>query len=317
MRSFPLLLVAGLLFCLTPAPAWAQQIDCSPCDYNFGTVQIGESSASSIQLTNVSSQTLTILAKSVEGSGFSYGSFPLPMQLGPWASVELPVVFTPTAAGATAGVLTLTSTARVFPMNVSGTGAGGGGGGGGGATPLLTVSPATLRFGKVSVGSGVSLQAKLTASNAAVTISSDRSTSSEFAILGLNLPVTIPAGQSVPVTIQFTPNGSGKDPAKVGFISNAAGSPTIELVTGTGMVQASYSVSLSWDAGSGSPAGYNVFRGTAQSGPFQQINTALDASTTYTDSTVVSGVTYYYVTTAVNTQGQESADSSVVEAVIP
>ena len=42
-----------------------------------------------------------------------------------------------------------------------------------------------------------SLQATLTATNAAVTISSDGSTSSEFAIVGLNLPVTLSAGQSI------------------------------------------------------------------------------------------------------------------------
>jgi fibronectin type 3 domain-containing protein len=47
------------------------------------------------------------------------------------------------------------------------------------------------------------------------------------------------------------------------------------------------------------------------------INTALDASTNYTDDTVVSGATYYYVTTAVNAEGQESAYSNEVQAVIP
>ena len=60
-----------------------------------------------------------------------------------------------------------------------------------------------------------------------------------------------------------------------------------------------------------------MFRGNAQGGPYQQINTALDASTNYTDYTVVAGTAYYYVTTAVNTQGQESTYSSPVEAVIP
>jgi fibronectin type 3 domain-containing protein len=47
------------------------------------------------------------------------------------------------------------------------------------------------------------------------------------------------------------------------------------------------------------------------------INTSLDSSTNYTDSTVVSGTTYYYVTTEVNAQGQESGYSNVVKAAIP
>ena len=40
-----------------------------------------------------------------------------------------------------------------------------------------------------------------------------------------------------------------------------------------------------------------MYRGNVRAGPFQMINTALDASTNYTDDTVVSGATYYYVTT--------------------
>ena len=88
-------------------------------------------------------------------------------------------------------------------------------------------------------------------------------------------------------------------------------------MTGTGVAQISHNVTLSWNPGDGNAVGYNVYRGTAQGGPYQEINTALDASTNYTDSTVVSGATYYYVATEVNAQGQESAYSNVGQAVIP
>jgi hypothetical protein len=47
------------------------------------------------------------------------------------------------------------------------------------------------------------------------------------------------------------------------------------------------------------------------------INTSLDSTTTYTDSTVVSGITYYYVATAVNSESQESGYSNQARAVIP
>ena len=47
------------------------------------------------------------------------------------------------------------------------------------------------------------------------------------------------------------------------------------------------------------------------------INTSPDDTTAYTDSTVVSGLTYYYVTTAVDSSSQESGYSNVAEAVIP
>ena len=147
--------------------------------------------------------------------------------------------------------------------------------------------------------------------------SSSDQVSSEFAILGLTLPVTIKAGLSLPVTIQFTPTASGAASGQAIFVSNAQDSPTSEPLSGTGQVAGSHSVSLSWDPGDGSAVGYNIYRGTTKSGPYEMINTALDSSTEYTDFTVVSGTTYYYVATEVNAQGQESPYSNIAKAVIP
>lgn len=246
---------------------------------------------------------------------FWYGTFTLPIEIQPGASVELPVIFKPTASGSSTGVMTLQSTAKDSPLSIDLTGTGVPKGSAG---PILGVTPATLSFGSVTVGSSASLQATLTASSAAVTISSDASTSSEFALSGLSLPATIAAGKSVAVTIKFTPNASGAASGKAGFTSNATGSPTVEQLTGTGVAQSSsHYVSLSWKAAGGTPVGYNVFRGTSSGGPYEIINTALEASTTYTDNTVVAGTTYYYVTSAVNAQGKESAYSNIVKAVIP
>jgi fibronectin type 3 domain-containing protein len=75
---------------------------------------------------------------------------------------------------------------------------------------------------------------------------------------------------------------------------------------------------LSWNAStSTSITGYNVYRGTVSGGPYSKINSALDTSMSYSDSTVQSGQTYYYVTTAVDSAGVESSYSSGVQAVIP
>ena len=246
---------------------------------------------------------------------FWFGTFTLPIEVQPGASLALPVVFKPTAAGYSTGVMTFKSTAAASPLSVdlNGTGVAKNG-----AVPVLGVTPATLNFGNVTVGSSASLPATLTASNAAVTISSDASTSSEFVLSGLTLPATIAAGKSVPVTIKFTPNASGAASGQAGFTSNATGSPTVAQLTGTGVAQSSsHYVSLSWNASGGKAVGYNVFRGTSSGGPYEMINTALEASTTYTDNTVVAGTTYYYVASAVNAEGEESAYSNVVKAVIP
>jgi hypothetical protein len=245
---------------------------------------------------------------------FWYGTFTLPIEIQPGASIELPVIFKPLADASSTATMTLKSTAEDSTLSIDLTGTGVSKNS---AAPALGVTPATLNFGSVAVGSSASLQATLTAANAAVTISSDGSTSSEFAILGLSLPVTIPAGQSVPVTIQFTPNASGAASGQAGFTSNATNSPTVDQLAGTGAAQSSHAVDLSWDAGGGSPVGYYVFRGTVSGGPYQQMNTSLETSTGYTDNTVVSGTTYYYVATAVNAKGEESVYSNIGKAVIP
>jgi fibronectin type 3 domain-containing protein len=74
-------------------------------------------------------------------------------------------------------------------------------------------------------------------------------------------------------------------------------------------------VDLTWTA-STDVAGYNIYRGTVSGGPYTMINSSLDSTTNYSDSTVVSG-TYYYVATAVNSESQESAYSTQVTAIIP
>src|SRR6202158_1031817 len=154
MRTFPL--VAGLLCCLALAPAWAQQLYCKPCWHGFGNVQIGSSSSHSFRLSNTGSKTLQITSKSKQGSEFSFGAFPLPVNLQPGASVDLPVIFKPTAKGYSTGVFELMSTAKdsMLTMNVTGFGEVT-------VNPKLGVSPATLNFGNVTVGSSASLEATL------------------------------------------------------------------------------------------------------------------------------------------------------------
>jgi primosomal replication protein N len=78
----------------------------------------------------------------------------------------------------------------------------------------------------------------------------------------------------------------------------------------------SHSVSLQWDASTSTISYYKVYRGTMSGGPYNVVATNITA-TTYTDSTVQSGTTYYYVTTALNSAGVESVVSNQLPAVIP
>jgi hypothetical protein len=75
---------------------------------------------------------------------------------------------------------------------------------------------------------------------------------------------------------------------------------------------------LTWTASTTPNATYNVYRATSSSGPFTTpVNTSPITGTTFTDTTVQAGQTYFYVATAVS-GGVESADSGPpVQATIP
>jgi fibronectin type 3 domain-containing protein len=87
-------------------------------------------------------------------------------------------------------------------------------------------------------------------------------------------------------------------------------------MTGTGAAPTQHTVDLSWSA-STNVVGYNIYRGTVSGGPYTMINSSLDGTTAYTDNTVVSGRTYYYVATAVDASSNESGYSNQATAVIP
>jgi hypothetical protein len=72
-------------------------------------------------------------------------------------------------------------------------------------------------------------------------------------------------------------------------------------------------VSLTWSTVAGATS-YNVKRSQSTNGPFTTI--ASTPSTSYTDTSVINGTTYYYVVTASNTGG-ESPNSAEVNATPP
>jgi fibronectin type 3 domain-containing protein len=82
-------------------------------------------------------------------------------------------------------------------------------------------------------------------------------------------------------------------------------------------VVAPHTVSLGWSPSTSNGISYyKVYRGTVSGGPYSLLATNVSV-TSYTDSSVQSGNTYYYVTTAVDSSGGESGYSDIAPAVIP
>src|SRR5437879_7706535 len=130
-------------------------------------------------------------------------------------------------------------------------------------------------------------------------------------------PVPLTPLQTLSVSVQFDPSVAGTVNGNVTILSNATGSPATIPLTGTGVAAVQHSVALSWNASTSTVAGYNVYRGAVSGGPYAKISSSLVAVLDYTDSTVQHGTTYYYVTTAVDSSGNESAYSNEAPAVIP
>jgi len=260
-------------------------------------------------LTNTGGSSLTITQANVTGAVFSISGLSLPLTLTSNQSVTFTATFAPTSAGAASGSLSVVSNASNSPLNIalSGTGT---------AAGQLAVSPTSLSFGNVVDGTSSALNGSLIASGAAVTVSSASLNNGEFVLSGISLPVTIPAGQSSSFTVTFTPQASGATSASLSFSSNASNSPAVQTMTGTGTAATQHIADLTWTA-SADAVSYNVYRGTVSGGPYTMINTSADSTTAYNDNTVVSGQTYYYVATAVNSASEESGYSNQATAVIP
>jgi fibronectin type 3 domain-containing protein len=88
-------------------------------------------------------------------------------------------------------------------------------------------------------------------------------------------------------------------------------------LTGTGVAPISHSGTLNWTASTSTVIGYDVYRGTVSGGPYTKINSLVDATTTFTDTTVQAGQTYYWVVTAVNSSNAQSTYSNEVSGTIP
>ena len=160
------------------------------------------------------------------------------------------------------------------------------------------------------------MSASLSATGASVTVSSATVNSSEFSLSGVSLPFTIAAGKSASFTVKFVPQTGGSASGSLSFKSNATTSTTVEALSGSGTAGTAHSVALTWSPES-AVSGYNVYRGTKSGGPYSKINSVLDASSSFTDTAVQAGYTYYYVTSAVSGSGAESKYSNQVKAVIP
>ncbi len=164
-----------------------------------------------------------------------------------------------------------------------------------------------------------------------------------FSILGTISPVTGGSGATVtlsgPAGATTITDGAGNytftglsngtytvTPSNAGFtFTPASQNVTVNVANVTGVnftatVQVTHTVALTWIASTTSTvSGYNVYRSTVSGTGYSRINSSplSTALLSFTDTGVLNGTTYFYVTTAVDASGVESTFSNETSAVIP
>jgi len=299
-------------FGVSPQSPGQPGLTTSPASISFGNVTIGAPNSQTIVLQNNGTASLTISQATVSGAGFTISGLAIPATIAAGSSTTFNVAFGPNAAGAVSGSVSVVSNAAGSPTAIplSGTGVT--------VTRSLSSSTSSLAFGNVAVSSNSTQNVIFTNSaNSTVTIGSVSVTGAGFGSSGVVAGQTIGAGQTATLGVSFTPASAATVSGNVTVTSNATNSPISISLSGTGTQAVAHSVALSWIASTSTVVGYNVYRATTSGGPYTLITSSPVNGITFTDTAVQAGVTYFYVVTAVDANGNESVNSNEASATVP
>ena len=189
--------------------------------------------------------------------------------------------------------------------------------------PALTgaqfnASTSTINLGNVALGDTKTATVSFTNSTAsAITIMNISVSGPGFNASGIPTGTILNSGETATLSITFTPASTGTQSGSITVTSNSS-NPTVTVgLQATGVPAGNHLAALSWVSGGGSPVGYFIYRGITSGGPYTRLNAAVDGTTSYTDSAVSAGQSFYYVVTAVGANNAESPYSNEVSATIP
>jgi hypothetical protein len=183
----------------------------------------------------------------------------------------------------------------------------------------LNASSLSLNLGNVALGDSKTVAVSFTNTTASqVTIMNISISGPGFNVSGIPTGTNLNAGQTATLSVTFTPSGTGNVTGSITITSNAQNSPITVALQASGVPAGAHLATLSWSASPSPVNGYFIYRGTSSGGPYTPLNlSSLDANTTYTDSSVQAGQSYYYVVKAVDSNNVQSLPSNEVSATIP
>jgi len=297
----------------------AAKISIVPSAVEFKSVVIGQKNSQTLSVSNSSSVPISLQRFAISGAAFSLNPVKSPLLLAPGEHANLTIVFAPSSNAQLTGSLVITSSDLKTPVAVPLSGDGEK------ATPALAASPAAINFGTRAVKSSTSQSITLkNTGNIAVSIDSVGLSSSSFSVSGLDKGVSLAPNQQLEFQVWFRPTASGASSAAIAVATPALPAPLKIALSGSANASAppadagsSHSVNLDWSPSTSVVAGYHVYRSSSSGGPFSRITNSLIAALNYRDASVEAGAHYFYVVTAVESNGAESVFSNEVAASIP
>ncbi|WP_242343897.1 choice-of-anchor D domain-containing protein [Anaeromyxobacter terrae] len=269
----------------------------NPTTLPFGDVTVGSFSARTVTLTNLSAEPVAISAVDATGAGFSASGLSLPATLSPGTSATLTVRFTPTAAGATSGTLSVRSPSSADPLAVVDFSANG--------VPFAGITSVTVRDATVMANGTVQMAADVAATGTidkSVTWSLDSgSPGSIDATTGIYTAPATPGSYRVLATSKADPSKAGYGTVTVSApaqsVSISVSPTTASLVGGatqaftatvTGTTNAAVTWSIQEGAAGGSITASGVYTAPATAGTYHVVATSgADRSKTATATVTV------------------------------
>src|SRR3984893_7430048 len=207
----------------------SQQLTVSPGSHNFGNVTVNTVANTAVTLTNSGAANLTISRIVVSGTGFTGSSIKTPMTVPAGGNVVVDVSFSPKTSGNFFGAVTVSSDDPNAPSEsvaLDGTG----------TTQVigkLIAAPAALNFNNVKQGSTASAVTTLkNVGSGNVTLSQIHLSGSGFSTSGIATPVLVVPGESLTLTVRYSPASNRTSSGEISLVS-AQGGVTSVSVSGT------------------------------------------------------------------------------------
>ena len=199
-------------------------ISVAPAQLDFGNVSVGQSGTRELTVHNTGTAVLSVTNLSSPTPPFSVVSPAVPFTVAPNGQQPVTVRFSPTTVGVQSGVLSIASNdpdAATVAVPLQGAGLG---------VPNISVAPAPLDFGNVSVGqSGTRELTVHNTGTAVLSVTNLSSPTPRFSVVSPAGPFTVAPNGQRPVTVRFSPTTVGVQSGVLSIASNDPDAATVAV----------------------------------------------------------------------------------------